>query len=85
MTLVLIDEPQGIYYGGQVAGPIMKEVLENALPYLNIKPKYNQDELNLPEANQILVPNFLELKTSDAKKELNNLKEIEQGKRDFRF
>ena len=74
MTLVLIDEPQGIYYGGQVAGPIMKEVLENALPYLNIKPEYNQDELNLPEANQILVPNFLELKTSDAKKELNNLK-----------
>ncbi len=71
MTLVLIDEPQGIYYGGQVAGPIMKEVLENALPYLNIKPKYTQEELELPQAGEISVPNFLELKTSDAKSELN--------------
>lgn len=71
MTLVLIDEPQGIYYGGQVAGPIMKEVLENALPYLNIKPKYTQEELELPQTGEISVPNFLELKTSDAKSELN--------------
>ena len=74
MTLVLIDEPQGIYYGGQVAGPIMKEVLQNALPYLNIKPRYTQEELELPETGEINVPNFLELKTSDAKSELNKSK-----------
>ncbi len=74
MTLVLIDEPQGIYYGGQVAGPIMKEVLQNALPYLNIKPRYTQEELDLPETGEINVPNFLELKTNDAKSELNKSK-----------
>ena len=67
MTLVLIDEPQGIYYGGQVAGPIMKEILQNTLPYLNIKPKYTPEELELPDTNQISVPNFLELKISDIK------------------
>lgn len=74
MTLVLIDEPQGIYYGGQVAGPIMKEVLENTLPYLNVKPKYTQEELELPDTGEISVPNFLELEVSKAKFELNKSK-----------
>ena len=74
MTLVLIDEPQGIYYGGQVAGPIMKEILENALPYLNVKRKYNSEELDLNEIQEILVPNFLNMNVSDAKIELNKIK-----------
>ena len=34
MALVLIDEPQGIYYGGQIAAPVISELLKNALPYL---------------------------------------------------
>ena len=37
MALVLIDEPQGVYYGGTVAGPVMKDLLSNILPYLNIE------------------------------------------------
>ena len=74
MTLVLIDEPQGIYYGGQVAGPIMKEILENALPYLNVKRKYNSEELDLNETQEILVPSFLNMNVSDAKKELSKIK-----------
>jgi stage V sporulation protein D (sporulation-specific penicillin-binding protein) len=36
MTLVLIDEPTGLYYGGSVAGPVMQDFLENILPYMNI-------------------------------------------------
>ena len=28
--------PQGVYYGGTVAAPVMKEIFENALPYLGI-------------------------------------------------
>lgn len=34
LAIVLIDEPQGIYYGGQIAAPVISELLENALPYL---------------------------------------------------
>ncbi len=30
--LVLIDEPKGTYYGGTVAGPVMKEIMCNTLP-----------------------------------------------------
>ncbi len=35
--LILIDEPVGTYYGGTIAAPVMKEVFENVLPYLNIE------------------------------------------------
>lgn len=39
--LVIIDNPQGIYYGGTVAAPVMKEIFENALPYLGIEKMEN--------------------------------------------
>lgn len=35
--LVVIDHPQGVYYGGTVAAPVMKEIFENVLPYLEIE------------------------------------------------
>lgn len=36
MTLILIDEPQGIYYGGTIAAPVVGEIYDNILPYLGI-------------------------------------------------
>lgn len=36
LTLVLIDEPQGVYYGGTIAAPVAGEIFENILPYLGI-------------------------------------------------
>ncbi len=42
MILVIVDEPQGIYYGGTVAAPVAKELYENILPYLGIKPKVEE-------------------------------------------
>ncbi|MDR3240312.1 MAG: PASTA domain-containing protein [Clostridiales bacterium] len=74
MALVLIDEPQGIYYGGTVAGPVMKELMENTLPYLNIRPQYSDEEANLPEAVRIIVPDVRGLTLEDAKKTLAEAK-----------
>ncbi len=36
MAMCLIDEPQGVYYGGTIAAPVVKELFENILPYLEI-------------------------------------------------
>lgn len=33
--LILIDEPEGVYYGGTVAAPVMAEIFQNILPYLD--------------------------------------------------
>lgn len=74
IALVLIDEPQGVYYGGQVAGPVMKELLENVLPYLGIEKKYNEKELKMEETKEISVPNLIGLDTNEAKKLLNEAK-----------
>jgi cell division protein FtsI (penicillin-binding protein 3) len=38
VILVVIDEPQGIPYGGTVAGPVFKNVAERSLQYLNVPP-----------------------------------------------
>lgn len=37
IAMCIIDEPVGIYYGGTIAAPVIQELYENILPYLNIK------------------------------------------------
>ena len=35
LVLAIIDNPQGTYYGGLIAAPVVKEIMENILPYLD--------------------------------------------------
>jgi cell division protein FtsI (penicillin-binding protein 3) len=39
VLLIVVDEPQGNNYGGVVAAPIFKAIMEKVLPYLNLIPK----------------------------------------------
>lgn len=41
IALAIITHPKGIYYGGQIAAPIVRQLFENILPYLEEK-GYNQ-------------------------------------------
>jgi len=41
IALAIVNNPQGVYYGGQVAAPIIRRLFENILPYLGIM-EYNQ-------------------------------------------
>ncbi len=41
IALAIVNNPQGTYYGGQVAAPILRQLYENILPYLGIM-EYNQ-------------------------------------------
>ena len=70
LSLVLINEPQGNYYGGSVAGPVMKELLQNILPYLGIETIYSQKELEMEEVQKITVPDFVGMTVQEAKKAL---------------
>lgn len=48
LCLVIINNPQGVYYGGTIAAPVAKELFENILPYLGIeKDKTAEDNKNL--------------------------------------
>ena len=42
IALVLIDEPEGIYYGGTIAAPVIGQLYENILPYMGITPHYTE-------------------------------------------
>lgn len=35
ITMCLIDEPQGVYYGGTIAAPVIRELYDNILPYMD--------------------------------------------------
>ena len=37
LALIVIHNPQGVYYGGTIAAPVIKTVFENILPYLGIE------------------------------------------------
>lgn len=45
LGLVVIHNPQGVYYGGTIAAPVMKDIFENVLPYLEIP----RDESDIEE------------------------------------
>ena len=34
LALAIIHNPQGVYYGGQIAAPVVRQLFENILPYL---------------------------------------------------
>lgn len=70
MALVLIDEPQGVYYGGTVAGPVMQELLQNILPYLGIEPQYNEKETEAMTDLKTTVPDLAGMTLNEAKNAL---------------
>ena len=37
IALAIITHPKGVYYGGQIAAPIVRQLFENILPYLEEK------------------------------------------------
>ena len=67
MALVLIDEPQGVYYGGTVAGPVMQELLRNILPYLGIEPQYTEKEAEEAAKAVATVPELVGMTVNEAK------------------
>ena len=41
IAIAIVTHPKGVYYGGQVSAPIIRQLFENILPYLGIM-EYNQ-------------------------------------------
>ena len=41
IAIAIVNNPQGVYYGGQVAAPIIRQLFENILPYLGVEGEGN--------------------------------------------
>ena len=37
LGMCIIYNPQGVYYGGTIAAPVISKIFENVLPYLGIE------------------------------------------------
>ncbi len=48
VCLVILDQPPvgATYYGGLIAAPVVKNILEESLQYLGVEPEYTQEELD---------------------------------------
>ncbi|HCC07984.1 MAG TPA: peptidoglycan glycosyltransferase [Clostridiales bacterium] len=83
LALVLIDEPQGQYYGGVIAAPIIKEIFSNVLPYLGVEQTGIENE-NKVENKYVSVPNLIDKSLVEAKREATKygfkLKTLGEGK-----
>lgn len=56
--LVILDQPPvgNTYYGGLIAAPVVKNILDETLQYLNVEPEYTQEEMQFVD---ILVPDVV--------------------------
>ncbi|MBP2652098.1 MAG: spoVD 2 [Firmicutes bacterium] len=49
--LVVIDSPEGVYYGAQIAAPVFHDIMTEVMRYLGVRPlRGTQPVLNLPAA-----------------------------------
>jgi len=70
ICLVLLDEPTtGVYFGGIIATPVARNILEESLLYLGVEPSYTAEELATMEAT---VPNIFGMTVEQAKQALGN-------------
>jgi stage V sporulation protein D (sporulation-specific penicillin-binding protein) len=58
-VLVIVDNPKGVKYGSTTAAPGAKLILEDTLRYLDLKPKYTEEEKKELSDNQVTVPDLI--------------------------
>lgn len=65
ICLVILDQPPvgNVYYGGLIAAPVVKNILEECLQYMGVEPEYTQEELAMID---ITVPDICGKNRKDA-------------------
>lgn len=53
LGLCIIHDPQGIYYGGTIAAPVIRSIFENILPYLGIEKSATVSEKDADTASPV--------------------------------
>lgn len=74
LAMVIIDNPKGIYYGGTVAAPVIKDIFDNILPYLGIEERYTEEEIEAYDIGSMAMPKLIGLSKEEADKILKEYK-----------
>ncbi|SES64541.1 stage V sporulation protein D (sporulation-specific penicillin-binding protein) [Natronincola peptidivorans] len=74
-VLAIVDEPGGYsHFGSVVAAPIAREILEESLRYLDIKPKYTDEEAEALIHREVVIPEVRGLTVKEASQILTQSK-----------
>ncbi|MDD4601576.1 Stage V sporulation protein D [bioreactor metagenome] len=68
--LVIIDEPVGIYYGGQIAAPVFGAAIKDIMEYLNVTQRLEENGDPEQVDPHVIVPSVINLEVSEAMKVL---------------
>jgi len=71
VMLVIIDEPVGLYYGGQIAAPAFATVMKDIFQYLKVTPHVMKNVVNERQEPYRVVPNVINLLVTEAMQELH--------------
>lgn len=74
VALVIVDTPQGIYFGGQVAAPVFKNVIRDTLRYLQVPAQVTPEQISGNTKESIVVPNLTEMSVPNAVTQLQKMK-----------
>lgn len=65
VVLVVVDSPQGVYYGGQVAAPAFRNIVRDTLRYLQVDAQVEAEKISNKQ-EKVNVPSFVGLSANDA-------------------
>ncbi len=71
-ALIIIDEPQGVYYGSKIGGPVANKVVEDTLNYLEVERVFTEEELKSID-EKVVIPDLRNKKIGEAGKTLTDL------------
>ncbi len=74
VVLVIVDSPEGVYYGGQVAAPVFKNIVRDTLRYLQVPAQVEPEKLTRSSQQTVRVPNLIGMDIKDARHSLEKLK-----------
>jgi stage V sporulation protein D (sporulation-specific penicillin-binding protein) len=71
---IAVDDPQGLQFGGLIAAPIVKNIMSDALPYMNVEKRKDQmnKDYRYGETTIVEVPDLVGRTVMDIYEDMNS-------------
>jgi len=66
VCLVVVDSPQGVYFGGQVAAPAFKNIIRDSLRYMQVPAQVEEDKIGGSGVVKKTLPDTIDLNITEA-------------------
>jgi stage V sporulation protein D (sporulation-specific penicillin-binding protein) len=70
IVLVVVDDPEGGGFGSTIAAPIVRDISEEILRYMNVKPTLTDGQKAERQSEKVVVPKVKGMTVMDAQEKL---------------